>query len=139
MRVSSFIETIPPGVVLMITNGRELPNNAMPGIITLSPFVRGLFSNPFLIRFPMPLPNCICCPFEIKGARIASLASFTSALLIFTRSPKPLPAFFLVKLSILIVSFPSSVGCALQTTAAVIFVPSISITSPIDRSKVTLV
>jgi len=34
-----------------------------------------------------------------------------------------------------IMRFPSSVGCARHTTDAVIFVPSISMTSPIERSS----
>ncbi len=131
----SVIITIPCGLVSTMTKGSAFPKKAIPGIIISSLFVIGRRSIFFLMMTSIPMPNSIRWPSGINGARATSRASFTSARLIFTRSPSPVPAFFLVRLSIRTRRFPSSEGCARHTDVAVTLVPSSSITSPIERSR----
>ena len=86
-----------------------------------------------LIISPVFSPNSTSTP--SGGANSTRSAGITSVFLIVTRSPIPTPAFCLIKPSIRMMPCPQSCLSALQTFAAVLFLPVISTISPGDSCR----
>ena len=101
----------------------------------LSPATTGLLLRPRRAKPSIPGPNLTFCCFAITGESTNFSHFFTSTFRISTLSPRLTPAFFRIIPSTRITPKFASSGLHLQTTAAVLLSPEISIISPGFKSR----
>ena len=139
--VSEVICTIPAGVVLTTRKMAWPLLNRKPGTIMALPLSTGLFSRWCLMK--LSIPEMVSWLHQSpRGARTTLEAGCTTAFLTITLSPMETPAFFLRRLSILMMCFPLSSPLSLHTMAAVLFplsFPVISTMSPMSTPRIFLV
>ena len=133
--VSGRTRTIPFGFVDTMANGRASAKSVMPGMKMRSPATTGRLLRPRRANPSIPEPNLTFCCLAMTGLRTSLSHSLVSTFLIETRSPRLTPAFLRMIPSIRMTPRLASSGRHLQTMAAVLRSPLISITSPGLRPK----